>query len=215
MKNGNFQQDDGLDPQLPLTLQSLPFDPAKLGSAISARTLQFHHGQHHKAYIDKVNVLTEQSSGLQATTLEQLLAEVSGKASHKALHNNALQCWNHQFQWLSLSEEAEILNYPVISAMVESNFDSIDNLVAEAETLAKAHVGSGWLWLIADGDLIKLVTTHDVERPAIPDSALLVLDLWEHAYYLDHQNRKDDYIDSVIRHHWNWAFAEKRLERLR
>jgi superoxide dismutase, Fe-Mn family len=215
MKIGKSQQDDGLDPQLPLTLQALPFDPAKLGSAISARTLQFHHGQHHKAYIDKVNVLTEISSGLQATTLEQLLAEVSGKASHTALHNNALQCWNHQFQWLSLSEGTNISNCPLINELVESNFDSIDNLVAEAETLAKAHFGSGWLWLIADGDLIKLVTTHDAERAAPHDSALLVLDLWEHAYYLDHQNRKDDYIDSVIRHHWNWAFAEKRLERLK
>jgi superoxide dismutase, Fe-Mn family len=212
VKHENILNLYSLDPQLPLTLQQLPFDPAKLGPAISANTLRFHHGQHHKGYIDKVNELTGESAGLQAATLEQLIDEVSGSKNHIVLHNNALQCWNHQFQWLSLAEATELSQFAKINARIKSAYGTIDELAREAAKLTKAHFGSGWLWLVANGDHVKLVTTHDAERPKSPASALLVLDLWEHAYYLDHQNRKDDYLDSVVRHHWNWAFAEKRLD---
>jgi superoxide dismutase, Fe-Mn family len=210
-KTDNPSQTDGLNDKLPLKLLPLPFDSTRLGSAISAETLRFHHGQHHKAYIDKVNELTAESAGLQATTLEQLLLEISGNKTLKELENNALQCWNHQFQWLSLTEATDITQFPAINSKVEDSFRSIDELATKAIAISKAHFGSGWLWLVTVGDQLELITTHDAKRPDTATSALLVLDFWEHAYYLDHQNRKGDYIESVIRNHWNWAFAEKRL----
>jgi superoxide dismutase, Fe-Mn family len=211
MKHDIIAHADNLNPSLPITLAALPFDVNKFEPNISAETFRFHHGQHHKAYVDKVNILMESTDELQATTLEQLLNEIQGSQAHLSLYNNALQCWNHQFQWLSLTEITDITLFDTINSKIKETYISFDAFIADAVTKSMAHFGSGWLWLIAEDGAIKLLTTHDAERPKFPTSAILVLDLWEHAYYLDHQNRKNEYIEAVIRHHWNWSFAEKRL----
>jgi superoxide dismutase, Fe-Mn family len=211
MKHENRLPGEKLNATLPLALPPLAFDPGAMGSAISAETFKYHHEHHHKAYIDKVNELAAEANH-GANNLEELIFEVRKDKKQRVLLNNALQAWNHSFQWLSLAEISDVNEFERINILLETSFGSMDDMVAEAVKMAKAHFGSGWLWLIANDDGLEMITTHDAERPENPNAALLVLDLWEHAYYLDHQNRKEQYVESVVRNHWNWAFAEERLQ---
>ena len=199
-----------LDMPLPLKLPPLQFDPTALAPTISEETLKYHHGKHHKGYIDKTNKLVTELE-VQQSTLEAVIKDCVDIPKKEELLNNALQVWNHTFQWLSLSPISDLKIAPRCQKLVEATFGGIDGLATRATEVGTAHFGSGWLWLIGSVDGLELITTHDAERPEDFDMAILVIDLWEHAYYLDHKNKRGDYIKSVVQNLWNWKFAESRL----
>ncbi len=188
---------------MPISLMPLPFDKAALEPAISAETLEFHHGKHHKAYVDKTNELTA-GTDLEGKPLEAIIA--AAKAKDQKLFNQSAQVWNHGFYWESLSPEktepsADLTK--AISAAFGSHDAMIDMLVEEAA----AHFASGWAWIVAKDDALAIVTTHDAGLPdegeGIP---LLVLDVWEHAYYIDRRNDRKAYLTAAAKL-LNWDFA--------
>ncbi len=202
-----------LNPTLPLALPVLPFDPKDLADVLGARTISCHHGKHHKAYIEKVNQLAS-DAGFENETLDTIIAATAQDKSLSTLHKNAQQVWNHNFQWLSLVGASDLSVAPEMRKLVKTCFGSVDEMAAQAAREGAAHMGSGWLWLVASNDKLDLITTHDDARPGKAESALLSVDLWEHAYYLDFQNKREEYIEALISKHWNWGFAQARLSAL-
>lgn len=173
-------------PQLSYPLDALePF--------ISARTLSIHYGKHHRAYVDRTNALIGESRA----SLEEIVAGAAGNPAKKVLFNNAAQAWNHAFYWRSLRPTG---------GRVPREFAKW----AEAlKTAANGHFGSGWVWLVRDGVDLKVVSTANADTPLVHGQVpLLVIDVWEHAYYLDHQERRADYVAGVVDHLLNWELAE-------
>jgi Fe-Mn family superoxide dismutase len=188
----------------------LPYDSEALAPAISAETLSFHHGKHHKAYIDKTNAAIE-GTDLAGADLETVIAKARG--SNQGLFNNAAQSWNHGFYWHSLAPRSgrpagELLRW------IETAFGSVENLEKELAARGTGHFSNGWVWLASKGGTLSIEETHDgdtlADREALP---LLTIDLWEHAYYLDHQNLRPNYLEQVIREKLNWDFAAENLAR--
>lgn len=198
-----------LDPKLPLSLPALPFDPTAFGSFLSEETFTYHHRKHHQHYIDVVNELSSHSS-VELTTLE-LAIKHAQHVYNKKLLDNAMQVWNHSFQWLSLVPHSELKPGTQLYRLVLANFGSLDSLAVQASEKAAALFGSGWLWLVMRDGHLDIETTHDAARPEPVSAALLTADLWEHAYYLDHQNRRQNYVKNMVLNHWNWQLAESRL----
>lgn len=185
---------------MPIELPQLPYPYDALEPYISARTLQTHHGKHHRAYVDKTNALVGGDGG----TLEQIIAGAAGDPSKKALFNNAAQAWNHAFYWRSLRPKGKGGTPPQEFARF------VDNL----KTAAVNHFGSGWAWLVRNGSELRVVTTSNADTPIIRgQTPLLVIDVWEHAYYLDHQERRAAYVSAVVDHLLDWDFAAANLER--
>lgn len=193
-----------------LTLIDLPYPKDALSPAISAETLDYHHGKHHKAYIDKTNAAVD-GTGLAGQALEQVIAAARG--SQQGLFNNAAQSWNHGFYWHSLSSQKSAPSGELAQAITRA-FGSLDNLVRQLKERGAGHFASGWVWLAAQGGTLRIEETHDGDTLADgPDNPLLVIDLWEHAYYIDHRNARPAYLDAVIDGHLNWDFAAQNLAR--
>ena len=189
----------------------LPYDSEALAPAISAETLSYHHGKHHKAYIDKTNQAIE-GTDLAEADIEAVIAKA--RASNQGLFNNAAQSWNHGFYWHSLSPAA-IDPSGDLAVKIDESFGSYDELKKQLAERGAGHFASGWVWLADRGGQLSIEETHDGDTLA--DSAearpLLTIDLWEHAYYLDHQNKRPDYLKAVIDRHLNWDFAAENLAR--
>lgn len=191
-------------------LISLPYDSEALAPAISAETLSFHHGKHHKAYIDKTNAAIE-GTDLADASLEAVIAKARG--TNQGLFNNAAQSWNHGFYWHSLSPVAQSPEGD-LAARIDAAFGSLDELKAKLADRGAGHFASGWVWLADKGGTLSIEESHDADTLA--DSGfnpLLTIDVWEHAYYLDHQNLRPSYLKQVIDSHLNWAFAAENLAR--
>ncbi len=191
-------------------LMPLPYDSNALDPAISAETLSFHHGKHHKAYIDKTNAAIE-GTDLAEASLEKVI--VSARGSNQGLFNNAAQSWNHGFYWHSLSPEAQSPEGDLASKIDEA-FGSLADLKAKLADRGAGHFASGWVWLAEKGGKLSIEETHDGDTLA--DSGfnpLLTIDVWEHAYYLDHQNARPNYLKEVIENRLNWGFAAENLAR--
>lgn len=191
-------------------LTPLPYPDTALDPAISAETLSYHHGKHHQAYIDKTNAAIEGTEHADAA-LEDVIAAARG--SNQGLFNNAAQSYNHGFYWHSLAPEASSASEE-LTAMIETAFGSVDDLKTKLADRGAGHFASGWLWLAEKDGKLSVEETHDGDTLA--DSGfnpLLVIDLWEHAYYLDHQNKRPAYLDAVINQKLNWAFASENLAR--
>ena len=188
----------------------LPYDSEALAPAISAETLKFHHGKHHKAYIDKTNAAID-GTDLAGADLETVIAKARG--SKQELFNNAAQAWNHGFYWHSLSPTA-IDPSGELAVKIDAAFGSLDELNKQLAERGTAHFASGWVWLADKDGTLTIEETHDGDTLADRDSRpLLTIDLWEHAYYLDHQNKRPDYLEAVIDKHLNWDFAAENLAR--
>lgn len=182
---------------MPIELPELPYPADALEPYISARTLSTHHGKHHRAYVDKANALLGDGAG----SLEEIVTRAAGDPSKKALFNSAAQAWNHAFYWRSLRPKG---------ATVPQN---LSRHVEELKTAAKNHFGSGWAWLVRDGAELKVMTTANAGTPLVHGQVpLLVLDVWEHAYYLDYQERRAAYVDAVVEHLLDWDFAAANLK---
>ena len=191
-------------------LTPLPYDKEALAPAISAETLSFHHGKHHKAYVDKTNAAVE-GTDLADADLETVIAKARG--SNQGLFNNAAQSWNHAFYWNSLSPDAQKPSGD-LAAKIDAAFGSLEELNKKLADRGVGHFASGWVWLAEKGGNLSIEETHDADTLA--DSGfnpLLTLDVWEHAYYLDHQNLRPDYLKQVIEGHINWGFAAENLAR--
>ena len=192
-------------------LMPLPYDSEALAPAISAETLSFHHGKHHKAYIDKTNKAIE-GTELADADLETVIAKA--RDGDQGLFNNAAQSWNHGFYWHSLSPDAQ---EPAdeMAQRIEADFGSLAELKAQLADRGAGHFASGWVWLADKRGTLSIEETHDGDTLADRDGVtpLLTIDVWEHAYYLDHQNQRPAYLKEVIEKHLNWSFAAENLAR--
>lgn len=191
-------------------LMALPFAADALAPAISAETLSFHHGKHHKAYIDKTNAAIEGTDKAN-DDLETVVSKARG--SDQGLFNNAAQSWNHGFYWKSLTAETAVPTGD-LAAKIDEAFGSFDGLKEKLAAAGAGHFASGWVWLAEKGGKLSLEETHDGDTLADSDfNPLLTIDVWEHAYYLDHQNARPSYLKEVIEKKLNWEFAAENLAR--
>ncbi|MDE2560626.1 MAG: superoxide dismutase [Sphingomonadales bacterium] len=191
-----------------ITLMPLPYAEDALSPAISATTLQTHHGKHHKTYVDRTNAAIE-GTDLAGKSLEDLIAAAEAKGD-KGLFNNAAQTWNHAFYWNSLSPAAQAPSGDLAAAI--DAFGGLDALKAELAAQGAGHFASGWVWLTVKDGKLAVEQTHDAATySSLSGTPLLVIDLWEHAYYLDHRNVRPDYLKAVIDGHLAWDFAAANL----
>jgi len=197
----------------PFALPPLPYADSALAPVISAQTISFHYGKHHKAYVDNLNKLVP-GTDLEGKSLEEIIVATAGKADRAGIFNNAAQVWNHTFYWNCLKPNGGGAPTGALAAKIDAAFGSFDNFKKEFANAALTQFGSGWAWLVADGDAVKIVKTGNAEVPFTKgQKPLLTIDVWEHAYYLDYQNRRADYANALIDKLINWDFAAANLAR--
>jgi Fe-Mn family superoxide dismutase len=195
-----------------LTLPPLPYSVDALEPVISAKTLSFHHGKHHNAYVENTNRLIV-GTELADLPLDLIVTATAGKAERGSIFNNAAQAWNHSFYWHCLTPNGGGEPPPLLRHKMESAFGSIDACKKELADNAVAQFGSGWAWLVLDGSNLKVVKTANADTPFTRGlRPLLAIDVWEHAYYLDYQNKRADHVNAVIDKLMNWEFAAANLE---
>ncbi len=198
------------------TLPPLPYAENALEPHISARTLSFHHGKHHQAYITNLNTLVA-GTDLENKSLEDIIGETAGKPDKMGIFNNAAQVWNHTFYWHSLSAKGGGEPHGKLGDKIIKDFGSFNDFVTLFKQAGTTQFGSGWAWLVVDKDgTLKVTKTPNADLPLVHgQKALLTCDVWEHAYYLDYQNRRPDYLDIFLKHLANWEFAAENLDRKR
>lgn len=193
-------------------LPSLPYSENALEPHISARTLQFHHGKHHKKYVDTLNQLIA-STELENKSLEDIILEAADDLSKQKIFNNAAQHWNHSFFWQCMSPQGGGRPEGELADRLQADFGSFDKFVKEFTAAAEGQFGSGWAWLVEDNGQLKIMTTHDADLPMTHgEIALLTCDVWEHAYYLDYQNERGRFVSTFIDKLANWSFALEQLK---
>jgi Fe-Mn family superoxide dismutase len=195
------------------TLPPLPYPENALAPVISANTLSFHYGKHHKAYLDNLNKLIA-GTEYEAATLEKIITDTAGKADKTPIFNNAAQTWNHTFYWNGLKPNGGGKPTGRIAQMIESDLGGYEQFKKDFAQAGVTQFGSGWAWLVAEGGKLKLVKTGNADNPLTKGQVpLLTLDVWEHAYYLDYQNRRPDHLSAAIDPLLNWDFANENLAR--
>jgi superoxide dismutase, Fe-Mn family len=195
----------------PHVLPPLPFADSALDPVISANTISFHYGKHHKTYVDNLNKLIA-GTEFADLTLEKIISGTAGKADKTAIFNNAAQTWNHTFYWNSLKPKGGGEPPAGLKKKIEASFGDFNACKTALSTAAVSQFGSGWAWLVQDGDKLKAVNTGNALVPMTTGmKPLFTIDVWEHAYYLDYQNRRADYVNAVLDKLINWDFAEKNL----
>ena len=189
-------------------LPPLPYPYSALDPILSDDTLRVHHDRHHKAYVDKTNDLAR-AAGLDGKSLEDVVREAS-KTGNRPLFNNAAQAWNHAFYWCSMAPGGKSCSGR-LKAALEDAFGSVGDFEDRFITEGVAHFGSGWVWLVTGSEGLKVISTHDADDTLVKDGLfpLLVCDLWEHAYYLDYQNERPEYLKAWLDKAANYAFAEQ------
>lgn len=188
-------------------LPALPYAENALEPVITAKTIGFHYWKHHKGYVDNLNKLV---SGTEYADwpLENIIIQTAGKTDKNAVYNNAAQAWNHAFYWKSMTPKGGGEPPAALRQKMEASFGSVDACRKELAGAAVSQFGSGWAWLVLDNDKLKVVKTANAENPLTAGlKPMLTIDVWEHAYYLDYQNRRADYINAVIGKLINWEFA--------
>lgn len=192
------------------TLPDLPYAQDALAPHISGETLSFHHGKHHKAYVDKANAAIE-GTDYEGLSLEEVIKK-SWSEKNMGVFNNAAQIWNHTFYWHSMTPNGGGKPTGAIAEAIDASFGSYDKFAEEFKAAGAGQFGSGWAWLVKNGDKLEVRKTLNAENP-ITDGAtpLLTMDVWEHAYYLDYQNRRPDYIGDFLDKLVNWDFVNQNL----
>jgi Fe-Mn family superoxide dismutase len=192
-------------------LLPLPYAENALEPIISAKTLRLHYGKHNKGYVDTLNQLVA-GTPFADMSLEQLVLSTAGKPEHAPIFNNAAQAWNHAFYWRSLSPGGGGVPPLPLKTRIDSTFGDLEALKGELGTAATTLFGSGWAWLVLDGAKLRVVKTGNAENPLTANTKpLLAIDVWEHAYYLDFENKRADYVKGVIEKLINWEFAAENL----
>ncbi len=189
----------------------LPYAIDALEPHVSANTLEFHHGKHHKAYVDKLNAAI-QGTAYQGKSLEAIMTNAQ-RASDLGVFNNAAQTWNHTFLWHSMSPSGGGEPTGALADAINARFGDLAGFRVEFKTAALGQFGSGWTWLVRTADGLDIVSTGNADTPLLDGvTPLLTLDVWEHAYYLDYQNKRDAYIDVFLDKLVNWDFAAQNYE---
>ena len=194
------------------TLKPLPYEKEALSPLMSSQTLEFHHDKHHQTYVDNLNKLIA-GTELESLSLEEIIIRTAKDPEKTAIFNNAGQVYNHNIFWDSLKPvEENSQPGPKTTALIEEFFGSLDNFYNEFKTLALGQFGSGWAWLVSDGESLKIMKTTNADNPLTSGlKPLIGIDVWEHAYYLDYQNRRADFLEAVLRNLINWQFVENNL----
>ena len=196
------------------TLPPLPWAENALEPVISANTISFHYGKHHKTYVDNLNNLVK-GTDYESAPLEKIINETAGKPDKASIFNNAAQVWNHTFYWNGLRANGNGGGGKPsgkVAQMIDAAFGGYDSFRKEFSATTVSQFGSGWGWLVLDAGALKIVKTSNAEVPFTKgQKPLLTIDVWEHAYYLDQQNKRAVYVDAVIDKLLNWSFAAQNL----
>jgi Fe-Mn family superoxide dismutase len=196
----------------PHVLPPLPYEEDALDPVISAQTIGFHYGKHHKGYVDTLNKLVA-GTDLANLPLEKIIARTAGKPGKAKIFHNAAQAWNHAFYWRSLRPKGGGAPPAELKQRIEASFGEVEACKNELAEAATDHFGSGWAWLVLDKDTLKVIATANADTPLMQGlQPLLALDVWEHAYYLDYQNVRADYVKGVLDKLINWGFAVENLD---
>ncbi len=192
-------------------LPPLPYAPDALAPHMSAQTLGFHHGKHHQTYVTNLNGLIKDTP-LADRTLEDIVRATAGDNGKIGVFNNAAQVWNHTFFWHSMKPQGGGAPQGELAERIKTDFGSLDAFKEEFKKTALAQFGSGWAWLVLENGKLKVVKTANAATPLTENAkALLTCDVWEHAYYLDYQNRRGDMVGAFLDNLVNWDFAAKNL----
>ena len=192
-------------------LPTLPWSPDALAPHISAEIISYHYGKHHQAYVNNLNGLVE-GTDFAGKSLEEIMKATAGDPSKAGIFNNAAQIWNHTFFWNSMKPGGGGEPTGELKSKIEASFGSFAKFKEEFSNSAATLFGSGWVWLVDNGGKLEITQTTGAETPISGSSTpLLTLDVWEHAYYLDHQNRRPDFIAAFLDNLVNWDFAAKNL----
>jgi Fe-Mn family superoxide dismutase len=192
-------------------LPDLPFDKTAFGDVMSANTFDYHHGKHHNAYVGKTNDAISGTDHDGKKLSEVIIAAKEG--GNQGLFNNSAQIWNHTFFWHCLSPE-NVAMPASLADRITKDFGSVDGFKDAFKAEAAGHFGSGWGWLVLNGDKLEITSLHDADTPVAHEGMkpLLTLDVWEHAYYLDYQNARPGYLDTVMDKAINWEFVAQNLD---
>ena len=190
-------------------LPPLPYDYTALEPSISQNTLEFHHDKHHAAYVSKYNDAVK-GTELDSKPIEEVIKTIAGNPEKQGLFNNAAQAWNHSFYWQCMKPSGGGTPTGELAKKIEADFGSFEKFAAAFKAAGATQFGSGWAWLVKDGDRLKVTKTLNAENPLTSGQIpLLTMDVWEHAYYLDYQNKRPAYIDDFLGKLVNWDFVAK------
>ncbi len=193
-------------------LPPLPYAQNALEPHITSKLMSFHYGKHHQGYVDKYNELV-QGTPMADMPLEKVIKDTFGNLDQKKLFNNAAQIFNHNFFWHSMKPKGGGEPHAKVKSAIQHTWGNLIAFKTEFATKAKDLFGSGWVWLVKEGDKLLILQTSDAETPITGNSQkpLITLDVWEHAYYLDYQNKREDFIKAYLDNLVNWDFAERNL----
>ncbi|WP_084756324.1 superoxide dismutase [Candidatus Paracaedibacter symbiosus] len=195
-----------------IELPALPYEMDSLAPYISEKTLEFHYRKHHQTYVDNLNTLIE-AKKLQGKSLEELILLGANDPKLIPVFNNAAQTWNHTFYWNSMKKNGGGQPTGALLDKIKKDFGSYEKFKDAFVDAGTKVFGSGWVWLILEGDTLKIVTTSNADLPLTSGKkALLTCDVWEHAYYLDYQNRRKSYVEVFLNHLVNWSFAAANMK---
>ncbi|MCR4377062.1 MAG: superoxide dismutase [Rhodospirillales bacterium] len=193
-------------------LPALPYAKTALEPHISANTFDFHHGKHHNTYVVNLNNLTADTD-MAAMSLEDIMKATAGNAAKAGIFNNAAQVWNHTFFWNSMKPKGGGKPTGAIADAINAAFGDYDKFKEAFKTAGMTQFGSGWAWLAAKGGKLEVLKTPNAECPLTNGyTPILTCDVWEHAYYLDYQNRRPDFLEAFLTHLVNWDFANANLK---
>lgn len=193
------------------TLPPLPYAIDDLEPHISANTLSFHHGKHHQTYVTNLNNLIP-NTPFATLSLEETIIKSANQAEYIGIFNNAAQIWNHTFYWNCMKKKGGGNPTGKIAELINRDLGGYDKFRADFKQAATTQFGSGWAWLVLDNQNLKITKTGNADLPIVHNQkALLTCDVWEHAYYLDYQNRRPDYVDTFLDHLVKWDFVESQL----
>jgi Fe-Mn family superoxide dismutase len=192
-------------------LPPLPYAYDALEPHISKNTLEFHHDKHHAGYVNKYNAAVA-GTELDSLPLEDVIRKIAGDPQQGGLFNNAGQAWNHTFYWNSMKPNGGGQPTGELASKIEADFGSYEKFVEAFKTAGATQFGSGWAWLVLDNGTLKAVKTPNAELPLTSGQVpLLTMDVWEHAYYLDYQNQRPNYLEAFLNHLVNWDFTAQNL----
>jgi len=194
-----------------ITLPGLPYEKDALEPHINSRTLDFHHGKHHNAYVTNLNKLIE-GTDLASETIEDIINKTVNDDDKAGIFNNAAQVWNHTFYWKSMKPNGGGLPTGNIANKIDADFGGYANFIEQLKNAGLTQFGSGWAWLVMKNSKLEMMKTSNADTPiAHGVKPLLTVDVWEHAYYLDYQNKRGDYLDAFIKNLINWDSVNSNL----
>jgi len=200
------------DPKPTIAKEPLPYEMDTLKPYISAKTLSFHYDKHYAGYVEKANELLK-GSPFEGRPVDKIIASTAGKKEYTAIFNNVAQSWNHAFFWKCLKPGGGGIPGGDLAELIKKSFGSFDAFKQKFLDAAKDRFGSGWIWVVFDGDNLRIITTANADTPvAHGQQPIFTVDVWEHAYYLDYQNRRTEFVENVLNHLADWEFVASQLK---